>query len=111
MVVPNKRTEKAVKRIKRYVLLEARLELMRLNGKSLTNYPTKGGSMLCKLPSGETVRVRTTRDRDLIAVADKPSADARLNIKGTDWLCRDAGHCAHRRVACRCWRWQMYSSA
>ena len=73
-------------RIESGVLLEAGLELMRLNGKPLTKLPSKGRSMLYKLPSGETVRARTCNDRILIAVADKPSADARLNIEGTDWL-------------------------
>jgi hypothetical protein len=38
------------------------------------------------MPSGETVRVRTSNERNLIAEADQPSAYARLNIQGTDWL-------------------------
>jgi hypothetical protein len=73
-------------RIHNDVLLEAGLELMRLNGKPLAKLPSKGRSRLYKLPSGETVRARTCNDHIFIAVADKPSADARLNIEGTDWL-------------------------
>lgn len=73
-------------RIDNDVLLQAGLDLMRLNGMPLTKIPSKGRSMLYKLPSGETVRARTCNDHILIAVANKPSADARLNIEGTDWL-------------------------
>lgn len=73
-------------RIDNDVLLKAGLELMRLNGKPLKKRASKGRSMIYELPSGETVRSRTCNDHILIVVADKASADAHLNIEGTDWL-------------------------
>ena len=73
-------------RIDNDILLHAGLELMRQNGKPLTKLPSKGRSMLFKLSDGATVRVRTCNDHILIAVADSPSKDAKLNIEGTDWL-------------------------
>ena len=73
-------------RIDNGVLLHAGLELMRQNGQPLTKLPSKGRSMLFKLPGGDTVRARTCNDHILIAVADSPSKDAKLNIDGTDWL-------------------------
>ncbi len=42
--------------------------------------------MIYSLPDRQTVRIRTCNDHILIVVADSPSADARLNIRGTDWL-------------------------
>ena len=73
-------------RIDNEVLLQAGLELMRQNDKPLTKLPSKGRAKLYKLPTGETVRARTCNDHILIAVADKPTEDARLNLEGTDWL-------------------------
>jgi len=67
-------------------LLAAGLEAMRQNGKPLSKAPSKGRSMLYTLPNGETVRARTCNDHVLIVVASRPSADAELNIEGTDWL-------------------------
>ena len=67
-------------------LVEAGLTLMRQNGKELTKRPSKGRSMLYTLANGETVRVRTSNDHNLITVADSTDADAHLNIEGTDWL-------------------------
>ncbi len=73
-------------RIDNEALLQAGLELMRQNGKPLTKLPSKGRAMLYTLPNGETVRARTCNDHILIAVADKPTEDARLNLEGTDWI-------------------------
>ena len=73
-------------KINNEVLREAGLVLMRENGKPLTKLPSSGGSMVCSMPNGETVRVRTTNDHLLVVVADRPTPDARLNIQGTDWL-------------------------
>lgn len=73
-------------RIDNDVLLSAGMELMRQNGKPMAKLPSKGRSMLYKLPSGETVRVRTCNDHILIVVGDSPEAGAKLNIEGTDWL-------------------------
>ena len=73
-------------RIDNDVLREAGLALMRENGKPLTKRPSPGRSMHYTMPSGESVRVRTSNDHILIVVADKPTVDARLNIEGTDWL-------------------------
>lgn len=73
-------------RIDNDVLLQAGLKLMLQNGKPLTKLPSKGRSMLFELPDGDTVRARTCNDHILIAVADSPSPDAKLNIDGTDWL-------------------------
>ena len=68
------------------VLREAGLALMSMNGKPLTKRLSKGRSMMYQMQNGETVRIRTCNDHILIVLADKPSADARLNIEGTDWL-------------------------
>lgn len=73
-------------RIENKVLLQAGLELMQKNGKRLSKMPSKGRSMLYKMPNSETVRVRTCNDHILIAVAESPAKDAQLNIEGTDWL-------------------------
>lgn len=73
-------------RINNEVLLRAGLELMRRNGKPLIKLPSKGRAMLFKLPDGQSVRARTCNDHILIAVADSPVEDAKLNIEGTDWL-------------------------
>ena len=73
-------------RIDNVVLLQAGLELMRQNGKPLTKLPSKGRAMLFKLEDGQSVRARTCNDHILIAVADRPTEDAKLNIEGTDWL-------------------------
>jgi len=67
-------------------LLAAGLELMRTNGKPLQKLDSPGRSMIYALPGGETVRVRTCNDHILIVVADRPDAEAKLNIEGTDWL-------------------------
>lgn len=67
-------------------LLHAGLKLMQRNGKPLTKMSSTGRSMLFKLPDGDTVRIRTCNDHILIAVADSPRKDAKLNIEGTDWL-------------------------
>lgn len=68
------------------VLLDAGLKLMRQNGKRLSKMPSTGRSMLFKLSDGDTVRIRTCNDHILIAIADSPRKDAKLNIEGTDWL-------------------------
>ena len=73
-------------RIDNEVLREAGLALMRENGKPLTKRPSPGRSMRYALPNGQSVRVRTSNDHILIVVADKPTADAGLNIEDTDWL-------------------------
>lgn len=73
-------------RVANKVLLQAGLEVMRQNGSPLTKIPSQGRSMLYKMQTGETVRVRTCNDHILIAVSDDPKEDARLNIEGTDWI-------------------------
>ena len=73
-------------RIDNEVLREAGLALMRENGKPLTKRPSFGRAMLYSMPNGESVRVRTSNDHVLVVVADKSTADAHLNIEGTDWL-------------------------
>ncbi len=67
-------------------LVEAGLATMAAAGKPLTKLPSKGRAMLYGMPNGETVRVRTCNDHLLIVVADRPDANANLNIEGTDWL-------------------------
>jgi hypothetical protein len=67
-------------------LLVAGLEMMKQDGKPLRKLQSTGRSMLYALSTGETVRVRTCNDHILIVVADRPTADAKLNIEGTDWL-------------------------
>jgi hypothetical protein len=73
-------------RIESETLVEAGVDTMRSIGKPLTKLPSKGRAMLYALPNGETVRMRTCNDHVLIVVADSPSAEAKLNIEGTDWL-------------------------
>jgi hypothetical protein len=73
-------------RIESGTLVEAGLAAMSRAGKPLTKLPSKGRAMLYALPNGETVRMRTCNDHLLIVVADNPSAEAKLNIEGTDWL-------------------------
>ena len=73
-------------RVSNETLLRAGLELMSRSGKSLTRLQSKGRSMLYRLPSSETVRVRTCNDHVLISLADSPEEGAHLNIEGTDWL-------------------------
>lgn len=73
-------------RIDNEILLQAGLELMLRNGKSLERVHSTGRQMRYRTPNNETVRVRTCNDHVLIAVADRPEPDARLNIDGTDWL-------------------------
>ena len=73
-------------RIDNEVLREAGLALMRENGKPLTKSPSFGRAMLYSMPNGESVRVRTSNDHILVVVADRPTADAHLNIQGTDWI-------------------------
>lgn len=68
------------------ILLEAGLELMEVNGKPLTKLPSKGRAMIFALENGQTVRARTCNDHVLIAVADRPTEDAKLNVEGTDWI-------------------------
>ena len=68
------------------ILLQAGLKLMEQNGMQPTKLPSRGRSMLFQLPDGDTIRARTCNDHILIAVADSPSADAKLNIEGTEWL-------------------------
>ena len=75
-----------VGRIDNDLLLQAGLQLMRQSGKVLKKVASPGRAMLYELEDGESVRVRTCNDHVLIAVADKPTKDARLNIEGTDWL-------------------------
>jgi hypothetical protein len=73
-------------RIESETLVEAGLAAMGRAGKPLAKLPSKGRAMLYALPNGETVRMRTCNDHVLIVVADSPSAEAKLNIEGTDWL-------------------------
>lgn len=73
-------------RIESGTLVEAGLAAMSRVGKPLARLPSKGRAMLYALPNGETVRMRTCNDHVLIIVADRPSAEAKLNIEGTDWL-------------------------
>ena len=67
-------------------LVEAGLAAMKAAAMPLTRQPSKGRAMLYALPNGETVRMRTCNDHVLIVVGDRPTADAKLNIEGTDWI-------------------------
>jgi hypothetical protein len=67
-------------------LLDAGLSLIEQNGHNYAKMAKKGRAMLYELNSGETMRVRTCNDHILIAVADTPEENAKLNIEGTDWL-------------------------
>lgn len=73
-------------RIESSTLVEAGVAAMARAGKPLSKLPSKGRAMLYSLPDGQTVRMRTCNDHVLIVVSDSPSADAKLNIEGTDWL-------------------------
>jgi hypothetical protein len=65
-------------------LLEAGLKLMAQNGKPLERAEVKGRAMLYRSPNGRSIRVRTCNDHVLVAVADAPDTNAKLNIEGTD---------------------------
>ena len=73
-------------RISNRVLLDAGLELMHLNGHSLTDTYAAGRSNIYKMSDGRTVRVRTSNDPTLVVLAETPDLDAKLNIEGTDLL-------------------------
>jgi hypothetical protein len=65
-------------------LLESGLRLMEQNGQRLQRMEAKGRAMLYRTADGKTVRVRTCNDHVLVAVADSPEPEAKLNIEGTD---------------------------
>jgi hypothetical protein len=65
-------------------LLEAGLRLMAQNGHPLERAEIRGRAMLYRTQEGRTVRVRTCNDHVLVAVADSPKPDAKLNLEGTD---------------------------
>lgn len=65
-------------------LLEAGLRLMEQNGRRLQRMEAKGRAMLYRTADGNTVRVRTCNDHVLVALADSPEPEAKLNIEGTD---------------------------
>lgn len=65
-------------------LLEAGLRLMEQSGQRLQRMEAKGRAMLYRTADGKTVRVRTCNDHVLVAVADSPESEAKLNIEGTD---------------------------
>lgn len=65
-------------------LLQAGLHLMEQNGTPLERVEAKGRAMIYRTPDHKTVRVRTCNDHVLVAVADSPEPQAKLNIEGTD---------------------------
>ncbi len=75
-----------LEKVESFSLVEAGLAAMTAAGKPLTRRPSKGRAMIYALSNGETVRIRTCNDHLLIVVADRSSADAKLNIEGTDWI-------------------------
>jgi hypothetical protein len=75
-----------VDKVESSALIKAGLTAMTSAGKALTRVPSRGRAMIYALPNGETVRMRTCNDHVLIVVGDRPTADAKLNIEGTDWI-------------------------
>jgi hypothetical protein len=75
-----------VDRIESAELVKAGLAAMESSGRPLKKLASKGRAMLYAMPDGKTVRLRTCNDHLLIVVGDRPTADAKLNIEGTDWL-------------------------
>jgi hypothetical protein len=67
-------------------LVEAALEMMDRNGRSLTRLPSKGRALIFRNEEGETVRIRTCNDHVLIGLAESADVAAPINIEGTDFL-------------------------
>lgn len=67
-------------------LLDAALATMEAIGKPVSKVPNRGSAKVYRLPSGETVRIRTCRRHKLLVNARKANAEAGLDIEGTDWL-------------------------
>lgn len=77
---------KKASKVKKSSLIRAGMELMRQNGKPLTEMPGQGPATICKMDNGETVRVRTCNRHILLAVAKGPEIEAKMNTEGTDWI-------------------------
>jgi len=79
---------KAVKapKIPSETLRDCALKQLEKAGTPLEKLPTRSRAMLYEKQDGETVRIRTTNDPVLIAVADSTGPEANLNIEGTDHL-------------------------
>ena len=74
-------------RIPNQALVSAGLKLMRQAGKPLERVQAKGRAMIYRIPTGETVRVRTCNDHVLIVLADRDDPEkASLNVEGTDYV-------------------------
>jgi hypothetical protein len=68
-------------------LTDAGEALMARRGLPMTRRPHTGKEKVYTLPTGETVRLRTSAVRRLVTRADRPAIqDARLTIQGTDKL-------------------------
>ena len=78
---------KRYSRVDNDVLVKAGLALVSKNGNPLTKQPSRGRSMIYRMKSGDSVRIRTCNDHVLVVIADDPQdIDSKLNIQGTDWL-------------------------
>ncbi|MGD0421297.1 MAG: hypothetical protein ABSA68_17250 [Xanthobacteraceae bacterium] len=71
-------------KVPNHQLLQAGLGLMEQNGQPLQRIEAKGRAMVYRTTGGKTVRVRTCNDHVLVAVAESPNPEAKLNIEGTD---------------------------
>ena len=78
---------KRYSRVDNDVLVKAGLALVSKIGNPLTKQPSRGRSMIYRMQSGDSVRIRTCNDHVLVVIADDPqNIDSKLNIQGTDWL-------------------------
>ena len=78
---------KRYSRVDNDVLVKAGLALVSKNGNPLTKQPSRGRSMIYRMKSGDSVRIRTCNDHVLVVIADDPQdINSKLNIQGTDWL-------------------------
>jgi hypothetical protein len=75
-----------LEKIPNKVLKTCALELMALNGQPLEMMSSRGRSMLYKLQTGATVRVRTSNDPVLVVGAESTDNGLKLNISGTDFI-------------------------
>lgn len=73
-------------KIPNQMLLNAGLRMMRQVEEPLEKMRTRGRAMIYRMRSGQTVRVRTCNDHVLVALAESPDENARVNIEGTDYL-------------------------
>jgi len=75
-----------VEKIPNKVLRLCALDIMENSDLPIKEVPSPGRSMIYKLSSGETVRLRTSNDPVLVVAVEPSDVGPKLNIEGTDKL-------------------------